>query len=206
MLPVPLAHGAPAEIRLIVVASPSPSDVTATLPPTLSYVHESTPFYCEVWAQTTNASGLSSVSLDLLFDPVLVSGVSIIHSTLFGGLTNGSIDNTSGVIDDLSGSHVGPCTDAVAVAPNWARVAIIDMSAIGYGTTSLQAAATGSPAFGTAICGVGDISPAQIQYSAAALGIGEPLVPTVSQWGLVILALCLLLAGTVVLRGRRRLA
>jgi hypothetical protein len=198
----PQAWGALVEIRAVVLASPSASDVAATLPPSQGYFPEGQPFYCEVWAQTSHGSGLSSVSFDLSFDPGVITATGLTHAALFSALTNGSIDNGSGVVQDVSGSHMGPCSDAVGVAPNWARVAIVEMIPIGYAATTLETSATGTPAFGTAICGVGDVDPSQIVYGGVALEIGEPTIPTVSEWGAAILALGTAVAGTLILRTR----
>jgi hypothetical protein len=197
----PPAWGAVVEVRPVILESQSPADTAAALPTTQSYVNEGQPFYCEVWAQTSHASGLSSVSFDLSFDPGIVMATGLTHSVLFSGLTNGAIDNGNGVVQDVSGSHVGPCTDAIGVAPNWARVAIIELNSVGYMATSLQTGPTGMPAFGSAICGVGDIDPAQIQYGGVAVEFGDAEIPTVSEWGLAVLALGVLIAATVILRG-----
>ena len=94
------------------------------------------------------------------------------------------------------------CVDQVGVAPTWARVAVIEMQAVGSGSLVVESADTGLPALGTAICGVGDLSPAQVAYGIATLTVTAPPIPTVSQWGLMALALMLLGAGTVAITRR----
>jgi hypothetical protein len=141
-----------AEIRLVALPSAGASD-SAAIPPTSSprFLNDAS-FVVEVWAQTTDARGLSSVSADIAFTGALADVTNITHSATFNVLTAGTINNTSGIMDNLSGSHLGPCSDAVAASPNWARVAIINLTASASGVLSLQTAATGSAIYGTAIC------------------------------------------------------
>jgi len=172
------AWGQTAEIRLVAPANPSPSDVVATLPTSQSYYLNDAVFVVEVWAQTSNSNGLSSVSADVSFDPALANLTAITHSTVFGVLTHGAINNLSGLVDDLSGSHLGPCTDALGVAPNWARVATLDASAMASGVLTFQSAATGSAVYNTSLCGVGDIPDAQVAFGSVTVTLVDCLFDT----------------------------
>jgi len=147
------------DIRFVVRTSPSGSDTAASLPSSVTAAKTGTTLYVEVWAQTTHANGLTSVSADITYTVPLGSVQSITHTALFPLVPSGSIDNGAGFINDLSGSHLGSCSDAVAVAPNWGRVAVIQMTTSGVGTLTLQGGQTGSAVYGVAICGVGDIVP-----------------------------------------------
>jgi hypothetical protein len=155
--------------------------------------------FLEVWVQTTDPNGLSSASVDLSFNASLVTGVAITHSSIFSELTHGTIDNASGQVDDLSGSHLGPCSDAVAVAPDWARIAVVEFTADADGVLLIEAAETGSEVYGTAICGVGDIDPGSIIYDSVTVTVGDAAIPVVSTWGLVAMTLLVLIAGTLLL-------
>ena len=200
-----LAHGAEetlgaiVDINLVILSAPSGSDTGSSLPVSQSVAAPGSTFFVEVWAQTTHPNGLTSVSLDIAFDSTLATGVSITHTALFSELQNGTIDNPSGLVDDLSGSHLGPCADAVGVSPNWARVAVMETSALGEGTLLLVSAPTGSPAFGTAICAVGDIDPAEVSFGEITLHIIGGDIPAVSEWGLLVMGLLVLVAGTLVM-------
>ena len=108
--------GAVVDINLVALSTPSGSDTAASLPPTQSTVAPGASFFVEIWAQTTHSNGLTSVSLDLVYDGSLVDGIGITHTALFPELHSGTIDNPSGLVDDLSGSHLGPCTDEVGVS------------------------------------------------------------------------------------------
>ena len=191
--------GAVVDINLVALSAASGSDTASSLPASQSTVAPGSTFFVEVWAQTTHPNGLTSVSLDIAFDSTLATGVSITHAALFSELQNGTIDNPNGLVDDLSGSHLGPCTDAVGVSPNWARVTVIEMSALGEGTLLLESAPTGSPAFGTAICAVGDVDPAEVSFGAIGLHMIEGDIPAVSEWGLLVMGLLVLVAGTLVM-------
>jgi len=194
------ASGAVVDFRLTNLSTPSGSDTAATVPTSLSSFAIGSSIFLEVWVQTTNTNGLSSASLDLLFDSSLATAVSVTHSSIFPTLTHSSVDNPSGVIDELSGSHLGPCTDAIAVAPQWARVAVVEFTADADGPLSIQAAATGSLVYGTALCGLGDVDPADIGFGSVAATVGGAAIPAASTWGLVAMSLSILVAGTIVLR------
>ena len=90
----------------------------------------------------------------------------------------------------------------MGVAPTWARAAILEMQVVGSGLLVVESADTGLPALGTAICGVGDLSPSQVAYGTTTVTVTGPLIPTVSQWGLIILALLLSSAATVAITRR----
>ena len=69
----------------------------------------------------------------------------------------------------------------------------------GEGALLLESAPTGSPAFGIAICAVGDIDPAEVSFGTINLHITEGDIPTVSEWGLLVMGLLVLVAGTLVM-------
>jgi len=174
-LHAPGARAQTAEIRLVVLPSASGSDTVTTLPTSSPRFRNDASFVVEVWAQATHANGLSSASADIAFTTALADVTNITHSATFNVLTAGTINNTNGTIDDLSGSHLGPCSDAVAVSPNWARVAILSVTASANGSLSLQTGPTNSAIYGTAICGVGDIADAQIVFGSVSVDLVECL-------------------------------
>jgi hypothetical protein len=167
----------PAEFRLTALPAPSASDVSTTVPASQTEFEVGASIFLEVWVQTTEDAGLSSASVDLSYDSTLATGLAISPTAIYAELLSGTIDNGSGVVDDLSGSHLGPCTDAVGVSPNWARLAVVEFSADADGQLVIDSAATGSPVYGTAICGVGDIDPGTIIFDSVAVTIGDPGVP-----------------------------
>ncbi len=183
-------------IELVPVPNAGPNDTTTTLPTPLSLVGPGGSFVVEVWARTDNTQGLSSVSTTVQFDPSLAAVSGITHTALFPELPSGTIDNAAGQVVGLSGSHLSSCVDQVGLTPTWARVALLDMQATGTGSLVIQSADTGQPALGTAICGIGDLLPSQVAYGTAALTVAAP-IPTVSQWGLVVLVLLVLIIGSV---------
>jgi hypothetical protein len=196
------AQAAVVDFQLTTLSTPSGSDTAATVPASQPAFGLGSSIFLEVWVQTTNTNGVSSASLDLLFNASLATAVGVTHSSVFPTLTHSSINNSSGVIDDLSGSHLGPCADAVAVAPSWARVAVIEFTADADGPLTIQAAATGSLVYGTALCGLGDVDPASIAFDSVVVTVGNPGIPAASTWGLVAMSLLMLVAGTIVLRRR----
>ncbi len=111
-------------------------------------------FFIEIWARTNEADGLASVYVDVLFDPAALNAQAIIHTVLFNLFQLGTIDNETGLIREVGGSHLGArgCEDPVGVAPGWARVAVIEMLAEAAGASTVASADTGSP-FTISICG-----------------------------------------------------
>lgn len=194
------AKGAVVDFQLTALTAPSGSDVASTVPPSQNSFALTSSIFLEVWAQTSNSNGVSSASVDLLFNSSLTTAVSVTHSSTFSALTHSAIDNPSGVVDDLSGSHLGPCTDAIAVAPNWSRVAVVEFTADAEGPLSIQAVATGSQVYGTALCGLGDVDPANIGFDSVTATVGDAAIPATSTWGLVTMSLLILVAGTIAFR------
>lgn len=186
-----------ATVELVPVSTAGPSDTSTTLPTPLTLVGPGGSFILEVWARTDNPQGLSSVSTTVQFDPTLAIVSVVTHTALFPELPSGSVDNAAGFVAGLSGSHLSSCVDQVGVTPTWARVALLDMQATGSGSLVIQSADTGQPALGTAICGVGDLLPSQVAYGSATLTVTAPPIPTVSQWGLLVLVLLVLIIGSV---------
>ncbi len=202
VFPAAAQGGTGTHVELIPLPVAGTSDTTTTLPVAVSQVDSGGSFVVEVWAQTDDPQGLSSVSTTIQFTQsvAMVSGVT--HTTLFSQLTGSDVDNVAGTIVGLTGSHLSTCADQVGVTPMWGRVAILDMQAIGSGTLVVASADTGLLAFGTAICGVGDLLPSQVTYGSAALTVAGAPIPTVSEWGLVVLTLMLMSAGTVAILRR----
>jgi hypothetical protein len=151
------------------------SDTVTTLPTSSTHFLNDASFVVEVWAQTTDARGLSSVSADVAFTATRASVTGITHSATFNVLTAGATNNADETIDNLSGSHLGPCSDAVAASPNWVRVAILNVTASASGALLVQTGPTGSPIYGTAICGVGNLGDAQIVFGSVSVDLVECL-------------------------------
>ncbi len=194
------ANGAVVDFQLTALATPSGSDTAATVPASQPTFALGSSMFLEVWIETANSNGVSSASVDLSFNSSLTTAVSVTHSSVFSTLTHSSINNPLGVVDDLSGSHLGPCTDAIAVAPSWARVAVVEFTANANGALTIQAVAAGSPVYGTALCGLGDVDPANISFDSVTVTLGDAPIPAVSTWGLVAMSLFILVAGTIALR------
>jgi hypothetical protein len=194
------ANGAVVDFRLTALTAPSESDTTATVPASQPTFALGSSIFLEVWVQTAISNGVSSASSDLSFNSSLTTAAGVTYSSIFSTLTHSSINNPSGVVDDLSGSHLGPCTDAIGVAPNWARVAVVEFTADANGPLTIQAVATGSPVYGTAICGLGDVDPANISFDSVTVTLGDAAIPAASTWGLAAMSLLILVAGTIALR------
>jgi hypothetical protein len=162
-------------IALAIVAEPTASDLVQSLPPFLTDALEGATFFVEVWAQTDDPHGLQSVSLQVNFDSSLVTAIQLTPSALFDQFDGGTINNQLGRVENITGTHnlaVPPCSDQVGFAPDWARVAIIEMLANSSGNATILPFQATSPLLGTTICGqLGDVDPSSIDYSGAKLTI-----------------------------------
>jgi hypothetical protein len=178
----PHAAGAGPTVNIRLVAksefSFTPNELT-TLPVSDSTSFApGTVFYVEVWAQTSHATGLVSVSLDIVFDSQEVSVTAndvfpfsggLFHGLVFTSLTNGLADNGAGRVEDLSGSYApasGCAATPTGVGPvNWSRVAIVEMQANVSTNPRIMPEATGNGVYGTAVCGMANTPESDITYT-----------------------------------------
>ncbi|UCE58729.1 MAG: hypothetical protein JSU63_14950 [Phycisphaerales bacterium] len=122
------------EIELVVRGVAGPDDTSTTRPESEYSVITDDSFVVEVWATVSGsaAQGLTSVYVDLTFDPDLVEDLedadidhrdfsAHIASTPYVELND--INNVTGEITNLGGTHHQ--YGCVGVAPDWARVAVV---------------------------------------------------------------------------------
>lgn len=162
-----------APIHVAAQIAPGDEDEVTVLPLGESEFLVGDPIFLEVWAQTSDPRGFASIYVDVQFDSSLVTGVTITPTELFDLFPRGSIDNESGLIREVGGSHLGTrgCEDQVGFAPKWARVVIIEMRAESAGAATIASADTESP-FGISVCGSFD--PPLVDYRRARLEINAP--------------------------------
>ena len=129
------------DVELVVASGPTAEDVASTLPASQSSVIRGQTFYVEVWAKNIDGSGDGIVGgyLDFSFDSSLVSGGSINHGGFFTNLTIGTVDNPSGLIDDLGGMANPGVIDKGD--DEWVRLGYVSFTA----TASGEAVFTTSP-------------------------------------------------------------
>ncbi|MFH1108834.1 MAG: DNRLRE domain-containing protein [Planctomycetota bacterium] len=161
-----------ATIALVPRDTPSPTDTVTVLPTSVTEYLPNDTFFVEVWAQTSEPNGFQSVSADITFNNTVLSGQGITFTPLFNypGFTNGTINNSIGLVDDLSGSHgitIPPCHDHVGYEPSWARVAIVEMRAETGGVSVLASGDTNNLLWRTGICGLWALDALEIDYGQA---------------------------------------
>ncbi len=195
--------GEPAvSIELVVLGIPSPADELEALPLPQAEIELGEPCYVELWARTIDPRGLAQVTVDILFDASLASVIGITHTPLFDLFPHGMIDNVSGIVDELSGSHApggSGCSDEVGVA-GWARVAVMEMSANAPGTLTIQSTDADSMVYFVGVCG--SLEEPTVAYGAAevAIGAGVPALRVRGSWAML---LFLAVAGILVLHRRQ---
>ncbi len=165
-------------VRPVTLQAASAGDTSATLPTSQTQFTPGQSFVLELWAQTTETNGLSSVTVDMSFVNTVVTAQTITHNTLFNaaGLSTGSINNPAGLIDDIGGSHPAaspPCSDQVGLT-NWVRVATVNMQALANGTSLIQSADTASMILGIAMCNeFGNVLPVDVDFGQVTVTVME---------------------------------
>ena len=119
------------QVCFVTLASPSPSDTTEILPPSISSVSKGQNYYIEIWASDVGSTntGLTSVYVDVHFDPCDGASIQEIdHGGIFTESQSGTIEPWG--IDELGGS----CLVGVGIEPQWARVAVVKVRGEAHGT------------------------------------------------------------------------
>lgn len=125
------------ELRPVILAAPSLSDATETLPPSVSSVSKGQDYYVEVWASDKGSTntGLTSVYVDMRLAPSdAVSVQQIDHGGVFTMFESGTIESWGTA--ELGGSCITP----VGVEPQWVRAAVVKIRANASGVISCSLA------------------------------------------------------------------
>ncbi len=184
------------EYRCVAVDTLTGADQLETLPEDVANVPVGNSFYVEFWATDSGGTntGITSAYADLDYPESCVSAGTIGHTDLFSLFPDGTDDGS--VIDELGGSQLD---SGIGVAPEWARVAYVEFTCdepCGSVDFQLTAATSESSAFNRGLIPTSDIL-----YGSCSVFCGEPPpIPAVSEWGLVILTLLGLSAGTILFR------
>ncbi len=96
-------------------------------------------FDVEAWVSQVDGgvAGIAGGSIDLLFENALTTADTIDHGGIFQNAATGTIDNAAGLINDLGGATAA---GGIGVAPEWALLGRVAMSAIGEGTATFTLA------------------------------------------------------------------
>ena len=144
--------------QLVALTPPSATDLTTTLPDSITAADVGDTYYVEVWVSDVGDinTGLTSAYVDLLFPDGLVTAVDIDHAGIFDFFATGEI--LPGLIDELGGSDL---PGGLGIEPEWARVAIVEVSASGPApevTYALSASDSGVACYGRGAIPWGDIT------------------------------------------------
>jgi hypothetical protein len=123
------------EVQLVAVAVPSEvgSDV---MPSGVDKVSRGATYYVEVWVQdqTLLASGIAGGQVNMSYTTAVTEALDVINLD-FDLVPYGSIDNENGIVLDLGG---GTLVGGRGVAPQWTRLAYVEISAAGLGEATFQ--------------------------------------------------------------------
>ena len=101
----------------------------STLPSSITNTQVGGSYVVEVWARDSEATstGLSSVFVDINFDPTVAQATAVNNDGPFSLFTDGTIDNFTGKIDSLGGGTLAAQT---GLNPAYARVGFVTFNAI----------------------------------------------------------------------------
>lgn len=94
----------PLDVVPVIVTSPTTTERQANLPNNEDYLFDQGRYWIEIWVHTNGATGILNGSVELAFDPTLMSVLSIDHGSVFVDATSGTIDNVTGRVRNLSGT------------------------------------------------------------------------------------------------------
>lgn len=148
------------DFKLVAVAAPSATDLTTTLPASLNSVQVGQTYYVEVWVSDVGDinTGLTSAYIDVSYPNASASVTQISHTSLFNVFPSGQ--DVGGLIDELGGSNL---PGGIGIAPQWARVAVIQVHADAASSSTTYGSAPSST-------GVAALARGVIAWTDIALG------------------------------------
>lgn len=119
-------------VQVVAVTTPTQVATSTVLPTSIEVATVGDTYFVEIWATDTSKhqAGLSSVYVDLLWPALLAEAQPPVdHGPTYRVFRAGDIG--PGMVDELGGSTIVE----IAIAPEWALVAIIEMNATAAGET-----------------------------------------------------------------------
>jgi hypothetical protein len=127
------------EAELRIVATPVPSDhlsdASMASYSSLAAVPVGATYHAEVWLRDRqNVRGIAGGNLDLAYTLAHAEATSIEHGSVFNVLTSGTIDDVSGLVDNLGGGTF----NAGAGASEWVRLGSVTFQATSAGDVTFE--------------------------------------------------------------------
>ena len=128
------------DVELVAVTTPTTTDLVTTLPTSLTTVGAGSGYVVEVWVQSLRGEGIIGGFVDLLYTTTQADVVGAPqHGGVFTDLALGTVNEAAGLVDDLGGA-IPPATTALpGIAPQWARLAFVNLTATGTGPVTFTA-------------------------------------------------------------------
>jgi hypothetical protein len=156
LLLVPTAPAQDLDFRLIARPSPSAYETTTQLPDSLASVTVGDTYYVEFWVSDVGSlnTGVTSAYIDVSWPASLATAHNVDHGSLYIVFPSGTI--APGFLDELGGSTF----NVVGIEPQWARVAVIEVTADAEGAITYTASPsdTGAAAYGRGVIPWGQIA------------------------------------------------
>ncbi|MDA1055202.1 MAG: dockerin type I domain-containing protein [Planctomycetota bacterium] len=124
-------------VQLVVVPQPTVAGTT-TLPHSIDIVPVDSTYFVEVWVQDVShvAAGITGGFVDLSYTTEFADALNVFHDE-FTLLTDGVIDDSAGLIDDLGGATLNT---ALGHDPEWARLGYVEVVASALGDVLVELA------------------------------------------------------------------
>lgn len=187
------ARGELIDVQLRAVASPTVGDTIADPPTSLVDVPLGNTFYLETWIKDVGSPlyGVSGGYLDIAYDTAKFDAMAISHGSLYTTFTTGTVNDTTGLIDELGGSYLG---EPFPGKTSWALLGRVTFQRTASGMATFTPEQSDDE-FSRGSGGAAAWN--QIDAPSLALGVPEP-------GSLVLLTAALLALGSVSLLKRRR--
>ncbi|TVS10930.1 MAG: hypothetical protein EA424_24510 [Planctomycetaceae bacterium] len=131
-----LADSSSVGIQVVAVQTPSPRN-SKQLPSGLESIERGSTYFVEIWVQdrVEPGAGISGGTVDVNYVTSLVQAEARVNLD-FNLFSSGTIDAAGGVVRNLGG---GLLQSGLGVAPQWARLAYVEILAASSGEASFQA-------------------------------------------------------------------
>lgn len=165
--------GAEVNVALVALDEASAADEFSELPDSIVHVGVGETFFLEVWVQDTGFDqGITGGQIDIAYHTDSLDPVgSLVHSDTLDLFPSGSIDDSSGLIDDFGGATLD---GGLGVRPNWLRLGYVEMTVSSDGPV-LIGPEPGNLQF--AVFGTGNVAWDDVAMSGVALNLPSSLGP-----------------------------
>ena len=125
------------DTALVPVATPSPTGREAVLPVGLVNAEPHSTLFVEIWIRnvSTNQLAIDTAILDVSFSSLMINVTAAQTDPNFDFFSNGVIDQSNGLVDELGGRNLSDPTMGV---DQWARMGTLTIEAVTLGAAGMS--------------------------------------------------------------------